>query len=805
MILLILTIIFLVGIIFGYLFFLVKRKKRKLFDSLAMTLFSIKMPKYAEKSGKERDIKSLIGMAEQIYSNFLYLKKPNFFSPTPRVTLEIASKAGEENIAFYVAVPKNIEQNLEKYIQGVYPGAVVERVPQDYTIFEPQGEAAGAFLKLKQPFYFSLPTYKNVESDPLSIITNAFGKISSHEGAAIQIVLKPTSLKLKDNGKRILASLREGKPLKVALAEVSGGIVDKSIDTFSKILLAKKSDQDTLKKKFTQKPILDEALINAIQAKIQKPIIETNIRLLGTAQTQIRATEILNYLINAFNQFTSVFNSFSPKILKKRKLKHFLYNFIFRNYDKVQKVVLNLEELCSIYHFPLPYLESPHIQWIKTKEAAPPTELPVTGTVIIGKTIFRGEEKPVYFASPKDRRRHFYIIGQTGVGKTALLQELIRQDIANGEGVGVLDPHGDLIEATLANIPKERANDVILFEPFDLSRPCGLNMLEWETPEQKDFAVSEMISIFAKLFPPEIIGPMFEHYMRNAMLALMADKNDPGTLVEIPRIFTDREFMERKLEKVKNPLVKSFWQKEWLKTTGQTRSDMLGYVVSKVGRFVENDMMRNIIGQAHSGFNFDNLVNSKKIFLANLSKGLTGEMNSSLLGLILVSKIQMATLRKGKIPLEQRRDFYLYLDEFQNFTTDSIATILAEARKYRLNLIIAHQFIAQLKEKIRDAVMGNVGNIAIFRVGAEDAEFLEKQFQPEFSHFDLLNLDNFQLIIKMMINGSLSSPFKMKTLPPKNGNNGIIELIKKISKLKYGRPRTIVEQEILERSQLNKS
>ena len=340
---------------------------------------------------------------------------------------------------------------------------------------------------------------------------------------------------------------------------------------------------------------------------------------------------------------------------------------------------------------------------------------------------------------------------------------------------------------------------MVLFEPFDGDRPMGLNMLEYETPEQKDFAVQEMVAIFQKLFPPEMIGPMFEHYMRNAMLALMADKANPGTLLEIPRMFTDSEFMEERLRRVEDPVVRNFWIKEWKQTTGNTRSDMLGYVVSKIGRFIENEMMRNIIGQQKSSFNLAQLMDEGKIFLANLSKGATGEVNSSLLGLILVSKIQMAAMRRGKIPEEQRRDFYLYLDEFQNFSTDSIATILSEARKYRLNLILAHQYIPQLEEDIKNAVLGNVGTIGAFRIGASDAEFLEKQFQPEFSRFDLVNLDNFRLVLKLMMNNKVYPPFRVETLKPKQGDPSIIEPIKKISKLKYGRPRNMVEQEIMDR------
>jgi hypothetical protein len=489
-----------------------------------------------------------------------------------------------------------------------------------------------------------------------------------------------------------------------------------------------------------------------------------------------------------------------PKEVFKKELKKLIYDFSFRNFNIKQKTILNLEELASIYHFPTHFIETPYIKAAKSGEAAPPSDLPESGDLLVGEVDFRNEKKKIYF-NRDDRRRHFYYIGQTGTGKSVFMKSMIKQDILNGEGVAVLDPHGELIDDILKFIPKERIDDVIIFEPFDMERPCGLNMLEYETPEQKDFAVQEMIAIFMKLFPPEIIGPMFEHYMRNAMLALMADKENPGTLVEIPKMFTDPEFLKEKIQKVTDPVVKSFWLKEWAQTTGSTRSDMLGYVVSKLGKFIENEMMRNIIGQSHSGFNLEEAMNGKKIFLANLSKGLTGEINSQLLGMILVSKMQMAAMRRAKIEASQRSDFYLYIDEFQNFTTDSIASILSEARKYRLCLTLAHQYMPQLTDQIRDAVLGNVGQMGALRIGAEDAERMEKQFEPGFSRFDMVNLDNFTMILKILINGKISTPFKMDIYKDfDKGRPEIVEAVKKISKLKYSRARKIVEEEILQRS-----
>lgn len=799
-----------VGVVFALLFLFIfsqRNKKEKIFQSLKKSLFIVIMPKYESKKESQRlQEKQIIAQMEQIYANFLQLRR-EIFKKTPEITLEMASQLGENDISFYMAVPSSLESALEKYIHGVYPRAIVEKVPQDYTIFEPGGETAGAYLKLSEAPFFPLNTYKTLEKDPLSLLTDSLSKIRPEEGAGIQIVIRPFHQnQWKAMGERLLLKIKEGLPLRRAVQEASRNWL---LDAFLGIFFGRratppsKTSQQQPPTQSQREMRVDERVIKAIEEKIQKQVFETNIRILASAQTKERAEEILGHIESAFGQFSLLsMNSLYSQQVKGGRLKKLIYDFSFRNFNRSQRVLLNVEELTSIYHFPTAFIETPYVKLAKSVTAPPPVELPERGEILIGRVIFRGEEKKVYIASVEDRRRHFYIVGQTGTGKSSLLREMIRQDIEAGRGVGVIDPHGDLIEATLANIPKERIDDVVLFEPFDLERPMGLNMLEYETPEQKDFAVSEMITIFHKLFPPEIIGPMFEHYMRNAMLALMADKNDPGTLVEIPRIFTDDSFMESKLRKVTDPMVKNFWLKEWRQTTGETKSDMLGYVVSKVGRFVENDMMRNIIGQSHSSFDLSKIMDEGKIFLANLSKGLTGEVNSALLGLILVSKIQMAAMKRAGVSEEKREDFYLYIDEFQNFTTDSIAIILSEARKYRLNLILAHQYIPQLKEEIRNAVIGNVGTIGALRVGAQDAEFLEKQFEPEFSRFDLVNLDNFNLVIKLMINNQISSPFKMYTFPPKKGNPEIIEPIKKLSKLKYGRPKKTVEKEIIKRAKL---
>jgi len=784
-------------------------QRNSVFGGLEMVLFLVMMPKNPTKKEEDRkkEEKLMIAQMEQVFSNFLYLKKPGMFQTPPCCAFEIASQIGSSDISFYVAVPKYLESVFEKYVQGVYPNAVVDKIPQDYTIFEPQGASAGAYLKLSESSLLPISTYQSLETDPLSLITNDLSKISADEGGAVQVLIRPLSkFNLRKRGEKALKKIREGRGIREAINRSSEGLMG-FITAIDEVFVRGPRDAKTVDDERKNLPAgrqeqgFDQKGYDAIQSKIQKQPFETNIRIVSSAQTQARAEEILGHLISAFSQYSlSAMNTLEPKEVYKKELQKLIYDYSFRNFSQNQAMVLNLEELASIYHFPTHYIETPYIKAAKSVSAPPPTDLPNTGDTCIGKVQYRNEDKKIFFANREDRRRHFYIIGQTGVGKSAFMEGMIAQDIKNGEGVAVVDPHGELAEHVLANVPKERIDDVVIFEPSDIERPCGLNMLEYDSPEQKDFAVQEMIAIFMKLFPPEIIGPMFEHYMRNAMLALMADKDNPGTLVEIPKMFTDPTFLQQRLAKVSDPIVRSFWTKEWAQTTGSTRSDMLGYVVSKLGRFIENEMMRNIIGQSHSGFDLAEVMDSKKIFIANLSKGLTGEVNSSLLGLILVSKIQMAAMRRARIPENQRQDFYLYIDEFQNFTTDSIASILSEARKYKLNLILAHQYMPQLKEEIRDAVLGNVGTIASFRIGAEDAESLQKQFEPEFSRFDLVNLDNFTLIIKMMINNKVSTPFKMNTLPPPKGKPEIIDPIKKISKLKYSRTKAIIEEEISKRS-----
>ncbi len=468
-------------------------------------------------------------------------------------------------------------------------------------------------------------------------------------------------------------------------------------------------------------------------------------------------------------------------------------------------MILNTEELASIYHLPLPSTETPNIRWLTAKRTPPPVNMPTEG-LILGQSIYRGEGITVRLKET-DRRRHLYLIGMTGTGKSNLLSNLAIQDIQEGRGVCVIDPHGDLIADCLGSIPAAKADDVIYFNPADTERPMGINLLEYDPkyPEQKTFVINEMIKIFDKLYDlKQTGGPMFEQYMRNAMLLVMEDPDSGSTLMEIPKVLADSEFRNYKLSKCQNPIVYDFWTKEAQKAGGEAAlANLVPYITSKLTQFVSNDIMRPIIGQQKSAFNFRQIMDEGKIFLINLSKGKLGDINAYLLGMVLVGKILMASLSRADLPQEQRRDFYLYIDEFQNFITDTIAVILSEARKYRLNLILAHQYIGQLirgnDTSIRDAIFGNIGTIVCFRIGVDDAEILAKQLAPVVNEFDLMNIEKYHAYVRLLIDNTASKAFLMKCFPPPASDLSIIEKIKELSRLKYGREQNLVESEINQR------
>ena len=548
-------------------------------------------------------------------------------------------------------------------------------------------------------------------------------------------------------------------------------------------------------------------MVKSIQSKASKPLFDTNIRLVVSAPDQTHAEHLLHDLSESFSQFATIdMNSFeTAKVPKGRFLQGLLFNFSFRIFSNAQTLILSSEEIASLYHFPLSTTSAPKLKYLKSVSAEPPSNLPYDG-IILGKSVFRGQEKFVKMTED-DRRRHLYTIGQTGTGKSTLMKAMLRQDIESGKGVCLIDPHGEFAEFALSIIPQNRTDDVVYFDPGDIQRPMGLNMLEIDPkhPEQKTRVIDELFGIFDKLYDlKETGGPMFEKYFKNSALLLLDDyEHEIPTLADISRVLVNSAYRADKLSRETNPLVKEFWELEAQKAGGEASlANMAPYISSKVTSFVFNEFLRPIINQKKSAFNFREVMDNNKILIINLSKGRIGDLNANLLGMVIVGKLLISALSRVDLPEHERKDFYLYIDEFQNFTTDSIGIILSEARKYHLNLIVAHQFIKQLKENIRDAVFGNVGSIVSFRVGPDDAEFLKNKFDPVFSPQDLINIDNLNACVSLLINGQTTRPFNIKLVTDMVFNAGSAErteAVKQMSRSKYGRPREDVEREIQER------
>jgi len=748
-----------------------------------------------------------IAIADTMFSSVAGLKKDKGFikwltGRNDHMSFEIVVKDGK--ISFYVAVPDRLKEFIQQQIHAQYPHAEISLEP-DYNIFKPTSSIVGGYLFLKSRSAFPLKTYKKMDSDPLVSILNPMSKMVENDGAAIQFIVRPATPKWRRQGVRMIRDIREGQKFEYV---ANRSAFWRSILKWKKVIFTKSNDPS--KQGYTEKTYhltqMEEDMVKNMEEKISHGGMEITIRLVSSSDSPETARLNLENMVNSFSQYNiyRYGNSFGAAV--PRNQNKLIRDFIYRSTDPKRYMVVNTEEMASLWHLPIPNTETPHINWLGARKAPPPVNMPTEG-IILGRAVYRGEETIVRMTR-SDRRRHLYTIGKSGSGKSVFIQNMAIQDVQNGEGVCIIDPHGDFAEYVLQHVPKERADDVIYFNPSDTDRPVGLNMLEIKTEGQKDFATQEMISIFYKMVTdPSMIGPMFEHQMRNVMLTLMADMENPGTIAEVPRMFTDDTFVAKWKKKLTDPVVLAFWDKEMAKTSDFHKSEMLGYLISKVGRFTENAMVRNIIGQSHSGFNFREVMDQKKILIVNLAKGLTGEINSNLLGMIIVSKLQMAALERASLPEEQRHDFYLYIDEFQNFITDSIATILSEARKYRLELIIAHQYMKQLednkgKSTVRDAVLGNAGTIVAFRIGVEDADILQKEFAPVFSAYDLVNVEQYTAYTKLLIDNTAAKPFSMTTYPPKPGNKELAEAIKELSRLKYGRPREIVEAEIMERSQL---
>ena len=627
-------------------------------------------------------------------------------------------------------------------------------------------------------------------------LLNALTSLGPDDGAAVQIMLRPAKAGWEKRSKDLVDKIKKDKGK-------SGGGISGGLGGLMDLVAAPSKVPEAKEKAPDEKQLsnLEQSQVEAIEEKTRHPAYEVLIRVVSSSNTANHSQSTLRNIVSSFSLYDAPgLNGF--KYSEAKDIENFVTAFIFRFFPpELDSNILNSVELATIFHFPdQQFTYSSQLQRQAAKQVDGPNLLPDKG-LLLGYNVFRGVKKEIRL-SPDDRRRHVYIVGQTGTGKSTLLENIILQDMVDGNGLAFVDPHGDTAEKLLSMAPRNRVDDIVYFNPGDMENPLGLNLFEFTDPEQKDFLIQEAINMLYKLYDPQhqgIIGPRYEHWFRNASLTLMADPKG-ATFIEIPKIFTDKQFAKDKLKYVKDPTVLDFWNKEMAQTSDYHKSEVLGWFVSKFGAFVSNEMMRNIIGQVKGSFDLRDIMDNKKILIVNLSKGKVGELNSKLLGMIFIMKFQAAAMSRANIPESERVDFSLYVDEFQNFSTDSFATILSEARKYRLNLIVANQFIGQLTEEIRDAVFGNVGTIISLRAGATDADFLVKQFAPIFDAQDIIKVPNYNAITRLMVGGVPSQPFSLATLPPFGSPNPQLMIaLKQLSAARYGRPRTQVEKDIFKR------
>lgn len=788
-----------VAIVGAALFIRRSQQAKDIERGLKMVPLLLKLPP-AEEDESQRDdrekIKENASKAEGIFTLLSGIATKRKLYSQRHIAFEVVARG--EQIYFYVGVPAALTSAVEKALVAAYPTIQIEQA-SEHNIFSQTGKVAGVSggeLNLTQTSMYPVQTYKALEFDPMSGMVASLSKLTEDEGAGIQIMIRPApakwALKSREYAKGLLNPQRakSNDPMHIAtqIAKAPFSTPDWQ---------AKEQMQDPTK----QADTIDQKLAQTIEEKASEPAFQTLIRIIASSPEAARSQMIVQDIINGFAQFNQPGSNgfvFAPAHTP-RELAH---DFIFRIFPRNRKkVILNSTELATIFHLPdeAAAIGTP-LERKGRREVSAPAELPSEG-VVIGSNFFQNKEKIIRL-SDEDRKRHMYIIGQTGTGKSVTLEDLIVQDMALGKGLCVIDPHGELADAVLAKVPRSRINDVIYFNPADMAVPLGLNIMEFDPdhPEQKDFIIQEVINMLYKLYDPDkqgIIGPRFEHWFRMASLTIMSDPQG-ATFLEVPKPFVDDAYLKEKFKYVKDTTVQDFWINEMGQTSDYHKSEMLGWFVSKWGAFQSNEVMRNIIGQHKSAFNFTEIMDGSKILIVNLSKGQTGTENSRLLGMIFVIKLLAAALARSGRDKSQMPQFTLYVDEFQNFSTDSFATILSEARKYNLCLIVANQFIGQLSEEIKGAVFGNVGTLFTFRCGPEDAEFLERQFAPSFDRNDLVNIPNLQGAIKLMAHGLPTVPFTIHPVfPPVGKANAELALqLKQLTRQRFGRPKAEVEEEV---------
>ena len=853
-----------------YLILKIIRLLFELYYSKNLRYLQITLPRADSKLDKEqatkKDFKEKVAIMSMFYKAIHKLAeawlKDTFLNTIfghSKISLELVYN--EWQVTFFVVTYSNYVNLISQHLTSMYNNAeilIVDPKKNYVNLKKKNYFMRAASLWKEHDDVFPIKTYKYLEDDAINNFINVFGWLNKTDSAVYQVVIKPEWSSWNKKAKKAAALVAKWKYKKWRNWALK--FLWKPFGLLFNPLVALVQGSDSMVKDQTNAPWASEwdsyKIFNQAETEAQKlmweaaaqPAFETSIRIIVSSQNKIDSEQWVHAIVAAASIFTDEYNNSldNPQIVEDSMpwlftpiryfaFKHKLVGF-FQNIS-----YFSADEVSTMYHFPdITYNKSPLINWLEYKKLPVPHNLkfPKIPTilpekdkswkivkvhrklwwmpvykdwVLLGWNEYRNKKTPIYFAK-KDRSRHHYVLWKSGWGKSVYIGYLARQDLRNWEWLCIIDPHGDLVEDVLSFAPKERAKDIVIFDPADDQRPMWLNMLEVlsDDPEvrkrEMDRAAMDATEIFIKIFGDEIFGPRIQHYFRNGCLTLMEDEEEGGTLIDVPRLFTDEAFMKYKVSKVKNPVVRDFWEHEYANTWDREKQEMIPYFSSKFGPFITNTTIRNIIGQPKSAFNLRDIMDNRKVLLVNLSKGKIGALNAQLLWLIFVSKINMAAMARADMPEEERKDFYLYVDEFQNFATETFWEILSEARKYHLALIMAHQFIAQIgwngakkwdKPSIKDAVFGNAWTIQSFKVGAEDAEYMEKEYAPVLSQQDIIGIANYTTYIKLNIDNASSRPFDIKTIWDNNyKNHKIAEIIKEYSRRKYGRKKKYVDMEI---------
>lgn len=797
--------------IIAWKLFASKQRRRKNYErSLKMVPMLIHLPPRTDDiqgGGRdERDVTNEeISQAQVMYSIISSTLTKGFKGKLygqKHISFEIVANDGLIN--YYAVVPAVLTETMKQAITAAYPSARLEEV-HDPNFFSSRGgmdAVVGGEVELKEDYWYPIASYEETKRDASLGLINALSVAKKGDGIGIQIMFRPTDESWTKKSLERVQNLRDGKKSRNSANNFLGKVVygaGNLVGDLAEALWKPPEAHDPYKDSEKVLSNLEQEEITKIEEKTKYPGFQVLIRFVASSDSKTRSTALLGGVVSVFSQFDLPnYNGFKYDPIKRSR--DLVEDYVLRNFpQEKQSFILNSVEMASLFHLPSQNsIPTSQVERQATKQVDGPARLMDEG-VLLGVNEFRGEKKEIRLGT-KDRRRHTYVIGATGMGKSILLTNIAYQDMCDGRGFAFIDPHGDAAELLMSKVPPERMDDVIYFEPGNMDQPVGMNMFEFQTEDQKDFIVQEAINMLVSLYDPGnqgIFGARAQHMFRNAALLLMSDP-EGGTFIDVPRCFTDPEFVKSKLKHVTDKTVYDYWTKEFpASQKSNDAGEVTSWFVSKWGPFLSNKMMRNILGQTKSGFNIRQIMDDKKILLINLSKGKTGELNAKLLGMIFVMKFQAAAMSRADTPEDEREDFCLFVDEFQNFSTESFESILSEARKYRLNLVLANQFMTQLTDKIREAILGNVGTIMSGRLGVTDAELMEKAFAPVFNAEDLHAMANYSAIATVMMFGMPTSPFTMKLLPPMGDSSDELMIrMKAYASSKYGRPREDVEREI---------